>query len=557
MGRVGRASVLGLVLSLAGCACSTSPVPIDAGLPPDAPADDVFAVDAPPSPDAWHPPTPVTALAFPQAVDGALWADPEIYPHLPIHVRVDGDARAVHVTIGSEVAEALDVDGDRDWIASVPIAASATPLTVGAMAEGFGTDTAMGTATLSLGTSGVALTEYGADGVAATPELHWVEASSGRQLWLSWCDEHEGAFPRSLWLQRLDGAGARAGGPVRVALSDTEATLAARVAFGGAHVGVLFQRAGTPYSNFFAVADPATGALVAPPIALEPSSAVGYVGGDVLFDGTAFVGLFRSNTTGGQVLAAVRVDETGAALAGPAVLSMGGMEGDPMGPFTAFGTISLAQVDPAHFVAAFARDRFDSTLGLAVPKVQVVRFGTSLTPAGEEYAGMPTSYFWQYPGRVVTTESGATLVWPETDLTSADPNPPAQFRLVDVGPNGLLAASRGNGLGLFATLPPEYRTEPTLDPAPGGGGTLVWTDDRSHAGDPTMGRIEMFAARIAAPGATLSQEVRVPHARFIEETALFSVARAGSNTLVVWIDERHGGGVLDPRPEVVFETIWY
>ena len=34
-------------------------------------------------------------------------------------------------------------------------------------------------------------------------------------------------------------------------------------------------------------------------------------------------------------------------------------------------------------------------------------------------------------------------------------------------------------------------------------------------------------------------------------------ANAGTNVLLVWIDERHGLGIADPKPEMYFETAWY
>jgi hypothetical protein len=39
-------------------------------------------------------------------------------------------------------------------------------------------------------------------------------------------------------------------------------------------------------------------------------------------------------------------------------------------------------------------------------------------------------------------------------------------------------------------------------------------------------------------------------------TTMLWAAPAGTNALLTWVDERHGGGVLDPRPEVYFETAW-
>ncbi len=555
-----RALLAAAALTIAGCSCAT-PSETDAGTDsavldaPDASAPDT-GVDAAGG-DAGH--EPISALSFPQAVDGVMWAHPGVYASLPLHVALDGDATAVRVTVGTHEVDAVDPEGDRDWIATIPIASDMGVLDVSATAEGPMASTASGTASLHLGTTGVQLTDFDAAGPAATPELHWVGATAAsRALVLSFVDQHDAALPRSLWLARLDGAGAALATPVRVALSDAEDTLNARVAFGASHVGVLFQRRGTPYASFFAIADAETGAVTLAPVALDPIDGVGYAGGDLLFDGQAFVGLFRSNTPTGQQLSAFRVDEASGAITGPSVVAMGGMDDDPMGPFTPFGAITLLAVGDA-YVASFARSRHDAVLLLSIPKAQVVRFDRTLTPLGEEHAGIAASFRWQYPPRLFASAGGGgLLIWPETDLEDPDPSPAAQFRLDVVRPDGTLDPAHGDGFGLLMPLPPEYRTEPTLDPlASGVGGTLVWTDDRSYRADPTAGRIELFAARFAAADERLSGEVRFPHARFIEETGFPSVARAGTNTIVVWLDEREGSGIVDPRPQVWLETVWY
>jgi hypothetical protein len=46
------------------------------------------------------------------------------------------------------------------------------------------------------------------------------------------------------------------------------------------------------------------------------------------------------------------------------------------------------------------------------------------------------------------------------------------------------------------------------------------------------------------------------HARFIEGTSELRAAPAGSNAVLVWIDERNGSGIADPKPELWFETVW-
>jgi len=40
-------------------------------------------------------------------------------------------------------------------------------------------------------------------------------------------------------------------------------------------------------------------------------------------------------------------------------------------------------------------------------------------------------------------------------------------------------------------------------------------------------------------------------------TSHLDAAPAGTNVILAWIDERHGLGIMDPKPEVFLETVWF
>ena len=44
---------------------------------------------------------------------------------------------------------------------------------------------------------------------------------------------------------------------------------------------------------------------------------------------------------------------------------------------------------------------------------------------------------------------------------------------------------------------------------------------------------------------------------FIAGTSSLAGLTAGSNAVLVWLDERHGNGIVDPKPEIYLETAWY
>ncbi|MBZ0236741.1 MAG: hypothetical protein K8M05_30715, partial [Deltaproteobacteria bacterium] len=101
---------------------------------------------------------------------------------------------------------------------------------------------------------------------------------------------------------------------------------------------------------------------------------------------------------------------------------------------------------------------------------------------------------------------------------------------------------------------PLHRSEPTLV-----GGVLAWLDQRSYQSLPT-GRIELYAAPLTRPGTaafTAGTPTVIGHARFIEGTAELGGVSSGTNRVLVWIDERHGGSIVDPRPEIYLDTVWF
>ena len=87
-------------------------------------------------------------------------------------------------------------------------------------------------------------------------------------------------------------------------------------------------------------------------------------------------------------------------------------------------------------------------------------------------------------------------------------------------------------------------------------GVLAWTDGRSQRQDPTKGKTELYVAPVDA-GLRVGDAVRFPHSKFYPGTGEVTATSAGTNVLLLWVDERHGGGLTDPKPEVWFETAWY
>ena len=471
---------------------------------------------------------PPRGLALPQALGGAFAANPDVYPEIPVHVVVDGEAAAVTVAVGGE-AVAAEPDGD-GWIARVPIAA--LPDGEHVLEASAGGVTA--TATLVVGRTGRQVTQVGVDGNAGTPRL--LEAD-GRLL-LTWTDSRDGT--RTARLVELDGAGRFAGEPVAL-LGRADPVLYARTAAGAGVIAVLFQEPGGPYQNHFAIVTPEGGEVVAP-IALDPEGMYGSYGGAVAFDGEAFVLVWRVNDgAGSSHIRWMRVTPAGE-VTGPVVVARSG-DDDPDGGFDPFTVIGVAAAGERS-VVAFTRHRWDAALELTVPACQVTTVEQDGTVGAVELAH--PGWYWHHECRLV--DGGALLVWGEQDLNDPSSTPPTTLRAARIGADGRLDPARGPGAVMVTA--PDHRTEPAVS-----AGVAAWLDERSYV-DLANGRIELWAAPLGDDLAG-GEPVVFDHARFIEGTSELGAAAIATNRLLVWIDERHGGGITDPRPEVWIDTAWY
>jgi hypothetical protein len=61
-------------------------------------------------------------LALPQAVDGALLGNQQVYAELPLRVATTGKPDSVEVDVGGNVVPASDPDGDGTFVAKLPVA---------------------------------------------------------------------------------------------------------------------------------------------------------------------------------------------------------------------------------------------------------------------------------------------------------------------------------------------------------------------------------------------------------------------------------------------------
>ncbi len=494
---------------------------------------------------------PLTGISLPQAVDGAMWANPGVYTEIPLHISVEGTAGSVSVSVGEGDYEAADEDGDWDWVAMIPIDGlddGFVDVEATAAAEGY--EPRVATAQLGIGTRGVQLTVFDEVGFCGVPRIH----RRGDEVWLTWTDRSSALAIADAYVRRIDGAARWQTERVSI-VGDDDETLYARTALGTSSIGVLYQKHGGPYTTYFKIVD-FDGEELMEPVELDPEGWFGSFGGDIAFDGSGFVAVWRvNNGAGGGEVRWMRVDESSYEVTGPIVAAEAGAgtPEDPIGGFEPFTTIGVEAIGDVSLVT-FVRHYYHSLLAMTLPKSQAVSVQSDGTPGDNAYIAPASDYTtYHREARVSAVGDEFVLVWTAADLE--DDDLPQLFYGAFADAGGTLDPDRGRGVIMLDEV--DDRDNPFLLGHPDQDilGTLVWIDNRSYTLDPEHGGIVLYFAAVGND-LIVSNEVVFPHARFHSGMSQLNTVAAGTNVLILWLDERHGGGILDPKPEMWFETAW-
>ena len=89
-----------------------------------------------------------------------------------------------------------------------------------------------------------------------------------------------------------------------------------------------------------------------------------------------------------------------------------------------------------------------------------------------------------------------------------------------------------------------------LIPHPKHLGVMAWSDERTDVG------IYLHVGPVD-PEEGVTQDVLIPEARFLAMNAHLNGVPLGTNSLIVWLDDRKGGTVGNPMSEVTLETLWF
>jgi hypothetical protein len=373
-------------------------------------------------------------------------------------------------------------------------------------------------------------------------------------LWLAWTDRS--MTQQKAWLQRLDGAGRFQG--ARTLLVDGGASdeiLYARVVKGAAGtLGVLYQTHGGPYKNWFKIVG-TDGSEQHAAIALDPAGAYGSFGGDLAFDGSGYVFTWRDNDGAAHdTVYWMRVDESSGAVVGPIVVAKTGA-GTAADPIGSIDPISFVKIQAAGNLSTigFVRQHWDAVAASAVPKSELALVKSDGTVTMTTFADRAHDELWHAESRVYKIGSDVVAVWTAKDLNDSADNP---RNVVYGGTLSSMGTMSPGGAGAKLVDAVDDRDEPFLVAHPEHYGVLAWLDHRTYTTDPNNGRIQLYVAPVEANLATTSPVV-FAHARFVAGTSDLMETTAGSNVVLIWVDERHGSGIADPKPELYFETAWF
>jgi len=483
-------------------------------------------------------------LALPQAMDGAMWANPFTYAEIPLHVAVTGKASKVDVILDGKTFGATD-DGGGTWTAKVAIAGMKDgDYELKVQAEGDSATPADISATLALGSEGRQLTVYDEVGLARSPQLVLRDG----HLWLTWIDRSAGGNAR-LYMSQVDGAGRFIGERVTLAQSPNNEILWAFVAHGKSSLGILYKELGTPYRTFFKKVD-ATGKELSAPVALDPAGREGSWGGDIAYDGTGYVAVWRSFDGNANELLWARFDEASDAQTGPIVVAAAG-PGNPVGGFDPF---TFLKVKPSGdlSVVTYVREHWSILLGMDIPRSEKAVIGKDGSLVASGLLGDPADFTWHHESRVFDVGGQLVSLHTASDLNDPSANPEIAFYASKVLPDGTIAKG-DKGTKMFTAL--DAREEPHFTAHPGAFGALMWLDHRKYSEDLANGHIDLYVS-LVNDDLTTREPTVFENVSFYSGLAELNGVAVGTNVPMFWIDRRHSVGI-ESKWELYFDTAWY
>ncbi len=562
--------VLGLVVSgvaVAAAACGSSGKGNGAG-PSDAGAGETGAGDAGGGGEAGG-----TTLSFPQLVHGVARVDTAAFQTIPLVVATSGATPAtVSVTLdgANPVTATASASDPTQLVAKLAVGTlpSGTHALAATATSGAGQTLGTATGSLVVAASSLQFTKYADVGPAYSSNV--VMAPSGDRLGFTWVSVANGKS-HQLFLDYLDGAGARLL-PADVVINDpNDEPLTGYTAFSGDDIGVVYnaaQPAGGHWLVKMRVVD-STGAEKVPVMDLtqgEGAFSLAAAGADPGGFSAAWLHIRPLDDAGADPPVEVRFaryDLKAGKLVGPIVLdadqpqAAGSMQGvQQLEPLAELGIACNQTL----CLVLYSRDVYNAEVDLNVAKL----FLATVDLASGQLVGPPqavetTDWDMQLFGQqlVALADGSFVLAYTAVDTAAAvTPITPCDSTLE----RDLLFTVKLDATGkLQGTPQPIFdfqgsREYPRIAPHPAGW-ALFWEDQRSEC-NATGGHIGM-AMNVAAPDlkSLLDPYLEAPGSIGLPPEDP-SLAVTGTSFVAAWSDDRDGMGLTDPKPELFLETYW-
>ncbi len=482
-------------------------------------------------------------VALPQALGDAMYVNTVVYAEIPVHVRVEGEAESVQVSVGGVSYDAVDPEADGDWVATVAVAGTGSDtLTATASA---GETSLEATAELVRGDDDIQLTDEDTVGPSTTPHPF---VSEGR-LFVVYTDRVDGS---RVLLQELDGAGRTLGDPIVLVAGSVGATNA-RIEVADGQIAMVYQTpTGTPYEAFFAIYDLEGDELLAP-MPLQTAGWSDSFGGDLEWDGEAFQVVHRINDgMQSSALQWLSITPSGD-VTGPVDLATatptGGTSSEPEASFPPATFVDLAVVGD-HSVVTWSRYRYLGLLDTEVLKGYAAVVSREGEIVAEDAFASADDFLWTHSFHVNRVGERAVAIANVDDLNSPDVPAPTAFRgfAFDAGALENLSLDAGT----LVLQEPDLREEVFVVEHPVHGATMLWIDHRQKSATGPEAPIELRVAALSE-SLELGDELVFPQARFFAGLAQLRGAPISTNLAISWSDARRGF----PSSETYLDFVWY
>jgi hypothetical protein len=514
-----------------------------------------------------------STLSFPQLVHGVARVDQTAFPKIPLVVATTGappavvkvtldGANAVTATVLATDATQLIATLDVSTLPAGPHALAATAT------SGAGQTVGTATGSLVVGAGSLQFTKYADVGPAYAS--HVLVAPSGDRLGFTWVSIANGKTHR-LFLDYLDGAGARLL-PADVVINDpSDEPLTGYTAFSGDDIGVVYnvaQPAGSHWLVKMRVVD-STGAEKVPAIDLtqgDGAFALAAAGADPGGFSAAWLHIRPLDDAGAVQPVEIRYaryDMKANKLVGPIVL-------DSDQPQAAGSTQGVQQLEPLAelgiacnqtiCLVLYSRDIYNAEVDLNVAKL----FLATVNLASGQLVGTPqpletTDWDMQMFGeQIVALPDGSFVVAYTAVDTAAAVTPITTCDSSEE--RDLVFSVKVDATGKVQGTPQPIfdfqgsREYPRIAPHPAGW-ALFWEDQRSEC-NTTGGHIGM-AMNVASPDL---KSLLDPYLEASGSIGLPpedpSLAVTGTSFVAAWSDDRDGMGLTAPKPELFLETYW-